>query len=253
MLDRSLTKQGNIKVLVQALDEVFAGVSKDVQSIELILVDDGSSDDTWNSINDECIERVDYLYGIRLARNFGHQSALLAGLKNCNGDVIVTLDGDLQHPPSTISELLAKWSEGYNVVNTERLDQNQSSVFERLSSYWFYRIFSRLTSVQLNEGNSDFRLMDWRVLNTLLSFDDVRMFFRGAVSWVGFKRTTVSYQLQPRFSGETKYSLKKMFQFAGNAMLSFSTIPRIGNINALLTLRRKYLLVWSLVAAPPDW
>ncbi len=227
-------EQGNIRPLISALQEVFQRLA-DEADFEIVLVDDGSADSTWAEVVAVAADVLE-LKALRLSRNFGHQNALLAGLFNTEGDVVITMDGDLQHPPELIPELLANWRLGYDVVNTERVDIGENSLFKRKSSHFFYHVFSRLTEVRLTQGTSDFRLMDKKVLNSLLMFNDVRMFFRGAVAWVGFSTLTVPYRLQPRHSGTTKYPLKRMLGFAGSAIVSFSTVPlKIGIFIGFLT------------------
>ena len=238
-------EEGNVAFLSQMIDRTMVELASRFRGYEIVLVDDGSNDQTWRAIEEVC-NLHSHVRGLRLARNFGHQNALLAGLKNTSGNVIITMDGDLQHPPKMLPALVEKWCEGYDVVNTERRDEGESSQFKKSTSYWFYRIFSRLTAVNLHEGNSDFRLLDRKVLDALLSFDDVRMFFRGAVSWVGFNATTIPYELAPRHSGSTKYTVKRMMKFAGNAVISFSSIPlRMGIALGFITSFIAFLeLLW---------
>lgn len=193
---------------------------------EIILVDDGSGDNTWSKIKDASINNRK-VKGLRLARNFGHQHALLAGLNHAKGQVIVSMDGDLQHPPSLIKELIAKRQEGYLVVNTFRDDAKVASFFKRITSSLFYRVFSILTDVPMATGMSDFRLLDRAVINHLLQLKDVDLFLRGAVEWLGFRSITVPYTAGKRFSGESKYSLSKMIKFAKGSIVSFSTKPLI--------------------------
>lgn len=191
---------------------------------EIILVDDGSSDETWGRI--VSISNADpHVLGLKLSRNFGHQNALLAGFSAARGHAVVSLDGDLQHPPEVIPALFDRWKQGFEVVQAVREDRAVSSRFKKATSALFYRFFSVMTGVFLAEGSSDFRLVDRKVLVVLLSFKDTDIFFRGAVQWVGFRRTTVPFAVEARFSGTTKYSLRKMLKFASGAIVSFSVIP----------------------------
>ena len=169
------------------------------------------------------------LRGARLARNFGHQGALMAGLTEARGQAVVSMDGDLQHPPELIPELFARWREGYKVVSTVRADAEDTSLFKRSTSRWFYGVFSKLTGVNMSPGNSDFRLLDQSAIAALTSMNDVDLFIRGSVTWLGFRSVTLPYRANKRFSGTTKYSLKKMLRFASGAILSFSLAPlRLG-------------------------
>ena len=214
-------EEGNIAAFVTAVEKVALGMHV---PFEIILVDDGSSDGTWQSIVEQ-VELHPALRGARLARNFGHQGALMAGLIEARGKAIVSLDGDLQHPPEMIPELFARWREGYKVVTTERADAEDTSLFKRTTSRWFYGVFSKLTGVSMAPGNSDFRLMDATAVRALVDMHDVDLFIRGQVTWLGFRSITLPYKANRRFSGTSKYNLKKMLRFASGAILSFSLAP----------------------------
>ncbi len=214
-------EEGNVSALV---DRITAAVHPLAVRYEIILVDDGSKDRTWDSISAACAADGN-IVGIRLSRNFGHQHALLAGLSAARGQAIVSLDGDLQHPPEKIPELVNLWRQGYDIVQTMRRDAHVAPLFKRITSRLFYRFFSAMTNVALDPGSSDFRLLDRKVLDTILSLKDTDLFFRGAVQWVGFKTATFPFDAEARFSGATKYSLGKMLTFASGAIISFSAIP----------------------------
>jgi dolichol-phosphate mannosyltransferase len=191
---------------------------------EIILVDDGSSDTTWAQIT-ALAERNGTIKGVALSRNFGHQHALLAGLQHANGQAIVSMDGDLQHPPELITKMFAAWRQGYKVVNTIRHDAAVTGYSKRLTSKYFYRIFSILTDVPMAQGSSDFRLIDRQVLEQIRFFNDVDLFLRGAVQWLGFSGTTISFETENRFSGKSKYNFIRMLKFASGAIISFSAKP----------------------------
>lgn len=195
---------------------------------ELILVDDGSKDGTWDEIIRISAEHS-CIRGISLSRNFGHQHALLAGLVCAKGMAIVSMDGDLQHPPELIPRMIDYWNQGFDVVDTWRQYNEGTSFFKRTSSKYFYKIFSNLAEVKLREGSSDFRLLDRRVLDALLSLKNEDIFLRGAIQWLGFNTYTLKFDVAERHSGKSKYSLKKMLSFATGALISFSTRPlRLG-------------------------
>ena len=195
-------------------------------SYEIILVDDGSSDKTWEKIKQ--FSDVDTsVKGVKLARNFGHQHALLAGLSKARGQAIISMDGDLQHPPSLIKDMLEKHKEGNLVVNTFRDDVEVASFFKRQSSSLFYKVFSFFTDVPMAPGSSDFRLLDRVVLDQLLQLKDVDLFLRGAVEWLGFPSITIPYKAGERFAGTSKYTLSKMLNFAKGSIISFSTKPLV--------------------------
>lgn len=197
-------------------------------SFEVILVNDGSSDATWAGIEAAHL-RDGRISGVSLARNFGHQNALMAGLQAASGAAVVTLDGDLQHPPEFISDLLREWKAGYKIVNTIRLDSTEVTLFKRATSRWFYRIFSLLSGIPMLEGSSDFRLIDRAVVNVIIQMRDNQLFLRGFVQWSGFPTTSLPFRANPRHAGRTKYSLVKMLRFSLAAMVSFSSLPlRIG-------------------------
>lgn len=246
---------GNVDAFV---DEV-AGVLHELP-FELILVDDGSSDDTWDRIARATYEDS-RIHGLKLSRNFGHQNALLAGLFHATGRVVITMDGDLQHPPTLLPQLLAKWSEGYDIVNTFRGGEAELySGFKSYTSRMFYRLFSLLTGVELSPGSSDFRLVDRKVLDTVLRFQDVRIFFRGAFRWVGHRQTSVAYHLRARHAGRSKYGLRKMLRFAVNAIVEFSSIPlKVGIVIGFLTSALAFVeLIYVIVlglsgASVPGW
>ncbi len=218
-------EEGNVAAFVAAVETYVSPIGA---PFEIILVDDGSSDGTWSQISEQS-RLHPRVRGARLARNFGHQGALMAGLSEARGQAVVSMDGDLQHPPELIPELFARWREGYKVVNTQRADAEDTSFFKRTTSRWFYGVFSRLTGVAMEPGNSDFRLLDQSAVQALRAMNDVDLFIRGSVTWLGFRSATLPYRAAKRFSGTTKYSLRKMLRFASGAILGFSLAPlRLG-------------------------
>ncbi|HEY8520173.1 MAG TPA: glycosyltransferase family 2 protein [Gammaproteobacteria bacterium] len=202
---------------------------------ELVFVDDGSTDGTWDRI--VALNAADpRVRGVRLSRNFGHQSALLAGLAAARGAAVVSMDADLQHPPGVVSELLEKWQEGYQVVNAIRIDTERVPRWKRWSSRVFYRLFSLLSGVDIAPGSADFRLLDRQVLDEILRFKEEGLFLRGIVHWVGYPTASVKYQCGERHAGESKYSLRKMLRLAWHGVSSFSLVPlRIGIFVGLLS------------------
>jgi glycosyltransferase involved in cell wall biosynthesis len=216
-------EEGNVEPFVRAVAKTMDELG---ESYEIILVDDGSSDGTWQRMRQL---RLPHVRGLRLARNFGHQAAIFAGMAAAGGQAVITMDGDLQHPPETIPTLIELWRQGNYVVNTHRLDAEDTSGFKRLTSRWFYALFSAVTGVTMEAGSSDFRLIDRKPLDALLSMRDADLFIRGQVAWLGFRQERVDYQAAKRLSGTTKFSLNKMVRFALGAMLSFSLVPlRLG-------------------------
>lgn len=214
-------EHGNVRVLAERLAPVLESIEEDY---EVILVDDGSRDATWSDISQVAGEYHGFR-GIRLSRNFGHQSALLAGLAESSGAAVISMDGDLQHPPEVIPQLLDEWKSGNDIVTTKRMDKQVTSKFKRVTSRLFYQMFTSLSGVPIEEGASDFRLLSRGVVAQVVSLPGNEIFLRGMVEWVGFHRSTVSFKVEERYSGESKYSLKKMIQFALSGILSFSTKP----------------------------
>lgn len=216
-------EEGNVSLLVKRLLNTLDFIN---ESFEIILVDDGSTDETWTIIEAESASHKQ-VKGICLSRNFGHQHALLAGLSYAKGQAIISMDGDLQHPPEFIPQLIDKWHKGYETVNTSRNDARVASLFKRITSKYFYKFFSVMTDVKILEGSSDFRLVDRAVLDNILKFKDADLFLRGTVQWLGFSQITLPYKTEKRHSGESKYNLWKMLRFSRSAIISYSNKPLI--------------------------
>lgn len=193
-------------------------------AVELILVNDGSRDRTLTLLRDlhEKDARVCYL---SLARNFGHQIAVTAGLNYVRGDAVIVLDADLQDPPELIPQLVAKWQEGYQVVYAQRTQRHKESWLKRLPAYLFYRLMKRLADVDIPIDTGDFCLMDRRVVNVLNSMPERNRYIRGLRSWVGLPQTFIHFERDPRFAGEVKYTFRKSLSLAANGLVTFSRVP----------------------------
>jgi glycosyltransferase involved in cell wall biosynthesis len=191
---------------------------------ELILVDDGSKDATAEAMA-RAADADPRIKVVALSRNFGHQPALTAGLEHARGDVIVMLDGDLQDPPEVVPEMLARWSEGIDVVYAVRQQRLGETAFKRVTARGFYRTFRRLTGLDLAVESGDFRLMDRKALNALLAMPERNRFLRGMTVWIGFSQIAVPFVRQERHAGVTKYPLRKMLRFSFDAITSFSSRP----------------------------
>lgn len=216
-----LNEQGNLERLHSSLSEILTGLGL---PFEIIFVDDGSSDDSFQILKQ--IATTDpHTKGISLSRNFGHQIALMAGLDRARGEVVITLDADLQHPPSLIPELYKQYLDGYDIVNTSRIDTRGAGVMKTFSSRLFYVLLRSLSEVNLPRGSADFRLMSRKTVEALKSMPERDRFTRGMVNWLGFKQTYISYEAPLRYSGKTKYTTRKMFKLALDAITSFSPKP----------------------------
>jgi glycosyltransferase involved in cell wall biosynthesis len=191
---------------------------------ELVVVDDGSKDAT-PQILAELARADERVKVVTLSRNFGHQTAITAGLDHAAGDVVVMIDSDLQDPPELIPTMVEHWRAGSDVVYATRTDRSGESRFKLRTANWFYRIMGRISDVPLAANSGDFRLLDRRALDALLSMRERNRYLRGMTAWVGFTQTAVPYSRDARHAGETKYPLRKMIRFALDAIASFSHAP----------------------------
>lgn len=192
--------------------------------VEFIFVDDGSKDTTYTQLLHWQQQHAEIRI-LRFARNFGHQIAVTAGIDAACGDAVVLIDADLQDPPEVVSEMIALWRNGYQVVYGTRVDREGESRFKLLTARWFYRTLNQLSDVPIPLDTGDFRLMDRCVVDVLKAMPERDRFVRGLVSWVGFKQVALPYRRAKRFAGQSKYPLRKMIRFATDGILSFSTKP----------------------------
>lgn len=190
----------------------------------LTYVDDGSTDDT--SVILHALTQADpRVRAVYLSRNFGHQAALTAGLDHAEGEVVITLDGDGQHPPELIPEMLRLHAAGYEIVQTQRLDTQGTSAFKRWTAEAFYALINRLADTQVQPGAADFRLLSRAAADGLRQMPERHRFLRGMVSWMGFRTVILPYEPTERMAGASKYSLRKMVRLALDALFSFSLAP----------------------------
>jgi dolichol-phosphate mannosyltransferase len=245
---------GNVEVLHAAVRE-----SMREWDYELVFVDDGSQDDTFSRV--ESLAGLDpHVRGLSFSRNFGHQQALAAGLAFAKGDAVVTMDGDMQHPPSLLPQLIEHWREGVPVVYTKRRDSGDASWLKRSTSALFYKCFSWLCGVPLSAGMADFRLLDRTVVNEITRLSCNQVFLRGMILWMGFDSAVVEYVPQRRHSGGTKYTLRKMIRLAMDGLLSFSTLPFLvalwaAAVTSFLSIAGLVclLVAWVTGRAVPGW
>ncbi|MFD1631227.1 glycosyltransferase family 2 protein [Pseudopedobacter beijingensis] len=211
----------NIPVISRALKDVFKTLPYDY---EFIFVCDGCTDNSLDVLTNLNTQNPE-LFFIEFSRNFGHQLAVKAGLDHAHGDCVICMDCDMQHPPSLLPDMIAKWKEGYEVVYTIREDDKRLPAGKRLSSKLYYKFLNSLSDVDLDAGSADFRLLDKKVVNVLRNFNESDPFYRGLLKWIGFKQYAIRYQPGQRHLGTSKYNLKKMIRLALHGVTSFSIKP----------------------------
>jgi len=240
-------EKGNIPMMTHALERVMGPLSYDYS---IIFVDDGSNDGTLETVKEYAARYNNILY-ISFSRNFGHQNALKAGFDLSDGDCVITMDGDLQHPPELLPVLLEQWEQGSDIVYTIRKDHVEIPLMKRKTSNLFYDVINSLSDIELESGTADFRLMSKDVVEILRNFKEMDLFWRGLVKWLGFKQVGIEYQPAERKEGKSKYTYKKMMQLALKGITSFSTKPLsiaiyLGFIFSLLSLFYIPYVVFSL-------
>jgi dolichol-phosphate mannosyltransferase len=222
--------------------------------VELVLVNDGSRDRSL-SLMRELHEKDPQVCYLSLARNFGHQVAVTAGLNFVRGQAIVILDADLQDPPELIPALVEQWQQGYQVVYAQRTKRLRESWFKRLPAYVFYRLMRRLADVEIPVDTGDFCLMDRQVVDVLNTMPERNRYIRGLRSWVGLQQTSVYFEREPRFAGEVKYTFRKSLSLAVNSLVSFSKLPLrlstyVGLVAAVAAVLMAVLVLYWRIVAP---
>ncbi len=207
--------------LIARIERVMAGTGADW---ELIFVDDGSRDGSFERI-EEAARANPAIRGLAFSRNMGHQAALSCGLRAAAGDAVVTLDGDLQHPPEAIPEMLSLWRQGFQVVNTARRRSERVGLVKRGLARLFYLVHNLLSDVKLIPGGSDFRLLDRRSVDAINSLGEAAKFHRGLVHYIGFRQTVLPFDSPGRWAGRRKYTFRRSLRLAGDGIFSFSTLP----------------------------
>lgn len=192
-------------------------------SYELVLVDDGSKDATWQKIGEEA-EKNPRITGIHFSRNFGKESAMMAGLANAKGDCCVVMDCDLQHPPETLISMYRLWEQGYEVVEGVKRSRGKESLLHKASAGLFYKIISRAVKIDMSRA-SDFKLMDRKAVEALLEMPERNAFFRALSAWVGFRTTSVEFDVREREEGESKWSVWSLIRYAVTNIVAFSSAP----------------------------
>ena len=216
----SYNEEKMIPIAAQRLGEILSPENIDY---ELVFVDDGSKDSTWQQIQD--VAKADsHVVGVHFSRNFGKEAAMFAGLEEAKGDCCVVIDCDLQHPPEKIVDMYRLWEEGYEVVEGIKEDRGEESGMHRFAANSFYGIISKLTGIDMG-SSSDFKLLDRKVVDALNQLPERNVFFRALSFWVGFKKTEVTYRVQERTEGESKWSTKSLIKYAITNITSFSSAP----------------------------
>lgn len=214
-------EEENLEPLARRLRDVLDALTA---RWEVILVDDGSRDETYSRA--VALHAADVRFKVvRLSRCFGHQAALSAGLDLARGDAVVTLDGDLQHPPEVIPELVRRWDEGAQVVYGTMAERQGESRLKSVTASAFYRTLTRLTDIEVPDAAGDFRLVDRAALDAFLLMRERNRYLRGMFSWVGFDQVGVPYTSAPRTAGESKYTMGRMVRLASDAIVGFSDRP----------------------------
>ena len=226
------------KMILKTTDVVSGIMEREKIPFELVFVNDGSKDRTWEMI-EKAAEKNSHVTGIRFSRNFGKESAIFAGLANAEGDCIAVMDCDLQHPPETLVEMYRLWEQGYEVIE---------GVKRRASAGMFYKIMSKAVQIDMSRA-SDFKLMDRKAVEALLSMPERNAFFRALSSWVGYRTTSVEFDVQERTEGESKWSTWSLIKYAVRNIVGFSSAPlQMITVAGVLTLLLAVVLgIQSLV------
>ena len=215
--------------------------------VEVVLIDDGSRDNTWPLICQYSQEDT-FVKAVRLARNFGHQTAITCGLDQTRGEVVAILDADLQDPPELIPEMIEAWNDGYDVVYGQRRKRAGESVSKKFFAFAFYRIFEKVAGLRVPRDTGDFRLMDRRAVDALQSLRERHRFVRGMVSWIGYHQKAIQYDRPERFAGVTKYPFRKSLFLAIDAITSFTYAPlRIASYLGFATSMFAFLYIGVVV------
>lgn len=223
MLSVVLPAYNEEKMIKKAATTIGGILQNEEIEYEIVFVDDGSKDGTWQEIvNAE--KEDEHVNGVHFSRNFGKESAMMAGLENAGGSCVVVMDCDLQHPPETIVEMYRLWQQGYEVVEGVKRTRGKESVFHKMSAGLFYKMISKAVKIDMSHA-SDFKLLDRRAVEALLEMPERNAFFRALSSWIGFRTTSVEFDVREREVGESKWSTKSLIRYAISNIVSFSSAP----------------------------
>lgn len=221
----------------------------DKYSYEIIFINDGSKDSTLEILK-KIASNDDNVKIISFSRNFGHQAAVTAGIRNVTGDAVIIMDADLQDPPELFDGMIEKWEEGYEVVYGKRKTREGESIFKILTARMFYNTLNKLSEIEIPKDTGDFRLVDRKVIDVIATLPEHNKFLRGLFSWVGFNQYAYEYNRVNRVAGKTKYPFKKMFKLATDGILSFSAKPLkiVGAIGIFSVIISIIILIYSIVS-----
>jgi polyisoprenyl-phosphate glycosyltransferase len=217
-------EERTLPALFLELERVCEKILTAYDPVEIVLVNDGSKDKSWQMIVEQCSRRANCV-GVNLSRNFGHQIALAAGLETARGDIVVSLDADLQDPPAVILQMIEAHQQGYDVVYATRRNRGRETFSKRVTASLFYFLIEKLSGVTIPLNTGDFRLLSRRALMELSRLRETHRFLRGLVPWLGFPQTQIYYDRADRVAGETHYPFRKMLLFAFDGITSMSTKP----------------------------
>ena len=240
-------------------DEVTKVMEEVGMDYELIYINDGSYDRTDELIHD-LAQRDPHVRALTFARNFGHQIAITCGMDFAEGDAVITMDGDMQHPPELIPLLIEKWKEGYDIVQTVRTSTEDSGIVKKITSAGYYKVINSISKTPVTPGGSDFRLINRKALNVFLRFREHSRFIRGIVGGLGFKQTTIEFKAPARHAGVSKFSMRKMLHFAMDGILTNSTVPLriafyVGALSGIIGILLIFHVLYSYIMgnAVPGW
>ena len=223
MLSVILPSYNEEKMILIAAETISGILKKENIEYELVFVNDGSKDATWENIV-RAHEKDPHVTGVHFSRNFGKEAAMFAGLEKAGGDCCVVMDCDLQHPPEKIVEMYRLWEQGFEVVEGIKEDRGEESGFHKFAANSFYSLISKAVGMDMS-SSSDFKLLDRKVVDTLNAMPERNVFFRALSFWVGYKKATVTYCVQERTEGESKWSTKSLIKYAITNIGSFSSAP----------------------------
>jgi dolichol-phosphate mannosyltransferase len=248
------------RVLMRTYEELTAVLDSLKVDWSILFVNDGSRDNTVNLL--AALNRRDKRVGfILLSRNFGHQAALTAGFDHADADIVISMDGDLQHPPALIRELMGAWREGYDIVHTSKLDTLGLSLKRSLPTRLAYRLIARVAQIRIIPNASDYRLLDRQAHEAVRSLPESARLYRGLTPWIGFRQCVLPYVAAARAAGTSQYSFKQFVNLFSRALFDFSSLPLhlglfLGGVAIVLSaLYFVFILVWLLLGeeAPPGW